>query len=374
MMFLENIKILDLSRILAGPLATQILGDMGADVLKIEPPQGDDTRTWGPPFQEGMSAYFQCCNRNKASLTLDLKKAEQRKTLYQLAEKADVVIANFTPGVKSRLGLDHKSLAQGRQDLITMDITGYGGNRSDEPGYDVMIQAESGLMGITGPENGEPYKVGVAVVDVLTGMMAANGILAALFHKQRTGKGSPLKISLYQTALFSLINVASNGLVSGEPAQRWGNQHPNIVPYQPFHLADRTWVIGTGNDTHYGALCNILKIDNPQMVNLTNEQRLQQRQTLLAMISDKLKSWSSESLVPLLKRKRIPNAPIMKPLEALQAVSRWDKEAIVAMEHTSIGTVRGIRNPIQSESMRQHYQPPPTLNEGGQQSLARWLK
>ena len=211
-MFLEDVRVLDLSRILAGPMATQVLGDLGADVLKIESPGGDDTRGWGPPFQADMAAYFQSCNRNKCSLILDLKSRAGRDRLAELVEVADVVIDNFPPAVRARLGLMPEHLKVFNQRLITLSITGYRGRRAETPGYDVMIQAESGLMGITGPPEGEPYKVGVALVDVLTGMLAANGILAGLFRRERTGQGANLAISLFQTALLSLINVATGFL------------------------------------------------------------------------------------------------------------------------------------------------------------------
>ncbi len=374
MMFLEGIRILDLSRVLAGPLATQILGDLGADVLKIESEKGDDTRYWGPPFQGDMAAYFQSCNRNKASLVLNLKDQADHARLMALAQKADVVIDNFPPAVRKRLGLTSQHFKEQRADLITMSVTGYRAVREEEAGYDIMIQAESGLMGITGPADGEPYKVGVALVDVLTGMMSANGILAALYRKAKTGKGAALSISLYQTALMSLVNVGANYLVSGKPTRRWGNAHPNIAPYQPFQLADGSIIIGAGNDGQFQRLCGILGIDNPEITQLDNAARVGERDTLIPLIKNKLKDRSCAETLAQLKQARVPAAPILMPHEALSAAQKWDPDALLALRHQTLGETRLINHPFLGEGLRQNHQPPPQLGERGEDMARSWLK
>ena len=373
MMFLEGVRILDLSRVLAGPFATQILADMGADVLKVESPSGDDTRHWGPPFQGDMAAYFQSCNRNKASLVLNLKDKAHYGRLLDLVEAADVVIDNFPPAVRRRLGLTARHFQKRKLDVVTMSITGYRASREDEPGYDIMIQAESGLMGITGPVQGEPFKVGVALVDVLTGMMAANGILAALYRKLKTGKGAELSISLYQTALLSLVNVGANYLVSGEPSKRWGNAHPNIAPYQPFSLSDRSVIIGTGNNAQFQRLCQVLEIGDPQITQLDNAARVKQREVLIPLIAEKLKTRSSQELLTALKAVKIPAAPILRPDEALLKVQSWDPHALIALEHETLGKVGLVNHPFQGEGFRTNHQPPPLAGERGQKMAEDWL-
>ena len=372
-MFLEGLCVLDLSRILAGPLCTQNLADMGARVLKIEPPVGDDTRDWGPPFQGDMAAYFQSCNRNKASLPLDLKDPGDRARLDRLIAAADVVVDNYPDRVRAKFGLKAEQLRQKRPDLITMSITGYGGDRADEPGYDIMIQAESGLMGITGPEDGAPFKVGVALVDVMTGMMAANGILAALVRRGRTGQGAALAITLYRTALYSLVNVASNYFVSGRPSTRWGNAHANIVPYQSFQMADRAVIIGAGNNAQFRRLCALLDIGDPAVTELDNRGRVAARKTLIPLLQKQLATRRSEQLLPRLKAAKIPAAPILRPDEALTRVRTWDPGALLVMEHAGLGQVQGIAPPLDGDGLRPEHGPPPLLGQGGEEMAASWL-
>jgi len=373
MMFLEGIRILDLSRVLAGPLATQNLADLGASVLKIEAPNGDDTRHWGPPFQNGTAAYFQSCNRSKASLVLDFRKHEDLAKLHALVDTADVVIDNFTPKTRTRWGLDAEKLRAAKPSLITMSITGYAGERIHEPGYDVMIQAESGFMAIGGPVDGEPSKVGVAVVDVLTGMMASNGILAALFRRERKGGGASLEISLFQTALYSLVNVATNFLVSGEPSKRWGNAHPNIVPYQPFKTADRELVIGAGNARQFRNLCDILGIEDPRITTMTNAQRLSQRDTLIAMFTKVLVTRTAEAWLKDFREAGIPSAPILRPDEALTQVRSWDPQALIAVGTQGDGQVQMVAPPLRGDGLRTRHGSPPPLAHGGETLAQSWL-
>lgn len=373
MLFLESVRVLDLSRVLAGPIATQTLADMGAEVLKIEPPQGDDTRQWGPPFLGEMAAYFMSCNRNKASLVLDLKQATDQLRLEELIKVADIVIDNYPPAVRRRLGLDPARLHRLNPAIVALNISGYHGNRSDEPGYDIMIQAESGLMGITGPEHGPGYKVGVAVVDVLTGLLAANGMLAALYRAARTGRGAELSISLFQTGLLSLVNVATNHLVSGRRSRRWGNAHANIVPYQHFQLADRAIIIGCGNDTQFRRLCALLEIEDEELLASDNAWRIENRESVVPRLEKLLATRLSDEVLAALRAERIPCAPILNPAEALAQVRHWDGEALLALRHEQLGELELVANPLRGEGMRQNHSCPPLLDEGGAQLADRWL-
>lgn len=373
MMLLDGLRVLDLSRVLAGPLAAQILGDLGADVLKVESPAGDDTRTWGPPFQGETAAYFQSCNRNKSSLVLDLKSSVDRGRLEALVVKADVVLDNFQPLKREHLGVTPEHLAALNPQLVWCGIVGYGGHRADDPGYDLMVQAEAGLMGITGPVDGEPYKVGTALVDVMTGMMAANGVLAACWRRERLGIGARLDLTLYRTALYSLVNVASSALVSGKPSPRCGNAHANIVPYQDFLATDGHLVIGVGNDRQYRKLCQVLGVDDPHLIDLHNAARVDRRHEIIAALQAVIATRSRDTLRQQLQQAGIPCAPILRPDEALRAVSQWDPDALLAVENARGETVRMVNNPLTYAGMRTDHRPPPALGEGGEETAKRWL-
>src|SRR5688572_4813853 len=262
---LTNVKCLDLSRILAGPLATMILGDLGADVIKVERPgSGDDTRGWGPPFDErGESAYYLSINRNKLSVALDLDESDDVKALIELVHGADIVVDNFRPGTLERRGIDPDVLLDRNPGLIWCTITGFG-EESDRAGYDLVVQAESGWMSITGDPDGEPTKIGVALADIVAGKDAAIAILAALARRgagEMPSEERRLHISLIASATAALINVAQNALVTGLESKRWGNQHPNLVPYQLFHAADRPMIIAVGNDPQWRACAMALGMD-----------------------------------------------------------------------------------------------------------------
>ena len=371
--YLDGLRVLDLSRVLAGPLATQILGDLGAEVLKVEPPWGDDTRQWGPPFQGEMAAYFQSANRGKASLVLDLARPEGRGRVHALAAVADVVVDNFRPGTRRRLGLDAATLRQDHPGLVCCSVVGYQGTRAEEPGYDLLVQAESGWMAVTGPADGEPYKTGVAVVDVLTGMMAANGIQAALLRRARTGEGAALEISLYRTALFSLVNVAANHFVTGESTRRWGNLHPNLVPYQPFAARDGALVVGVGNDRQFGRLLDVLGIDDGALRALDNPGRVGRRAAVEAALQARIGERRREELLRELRAADVPAACILRPDEALAAMARWDPEGLLALDHRQLGTIRGVALPVAGDGVAAAPQPPPRLGEGGDELARCWL-
>jgi len=294
---LADLTVLDLSRVLAGPYGTMVLGDFGAEIIKVEQPgRGDDTRQWGPPFTEhGQSAYFLSVNRNKRSITLNLKNEKGRGILRRLAAQADVLIENFKVGVMDGLGLGYETLRTINPGLIYCSITGYGqtGPYKDRPGYDTVIQAQGGLMSITGPgaeedggEDGQPFKVGVAIVDVSAGLFAVIGILTALHHRQRTGQGQQIDIALFDAQLGWLANVASNYLVSGQPPGRYGNAHGTIVPYQTFPTGDGHLMLAVGNDRQFRALCGALGVDgladDPRFA--TNPARVMNRDVLVPLL------------------------------------------------------------------------------------------
>src|SRR5579875_1680808 len=268
---LTGVRVLDLSRVLAGPYAAMTLGDLGADVIKIEQPgDGDETRAWGPPFAGGESAYYLSVNRNKRGITLNLKHPEGRAILLDLVRRADVLIENFKAGTLERLGLDDETLWQANPGLIHASLTGFGstGPYASYPGYDFVAQAMGGIMSITGEPDGPPMKVGVAIVDVTAALFTLNGILAALYERTQTGRGQRVECSLLQSALAWLVNVGQNYLVSGATPRRYGNAHPNIVPYQPFDAADKPIAVAAANQRQYEALCRLLDlpglIDDPR--------------------------------------------------------------------------------------------------------------
>ncbi len=301
---------------LAGPFCTMLLGDMGAEVIKVENPAGgDDTRQWGPPWTaDGLSAYFVSVNRNKRSLTLNLKTPEGQHIARQLAAQSHIMIENFLPGQMARFGLGYDDLRALNPALVYASITGFGqaGPYSSQPGYDYAVQAMSGLMAITGPAEGDPYKVGVAISDVLTGLFATSSILAALHHAEQTGAGQHLDIALLDSQLAALVNVASNYLVSGQPPQRYGNQHPNIVPYQTFHAADGDFVLAVGNDGQFAAVCALIEqpglMSDPRFA--TNPARVKHRAALVALLQAVFLRRTVREWVEALLARGVPAAPI----------------------------------------------------------------
>lgn len=288
---LDDLLVLDLSRVLAGPYATQLLGDLGARIIKVEQPGvGDETRAWGPPFTaSGQSAYFIAANRNKESITLNLKRPEARAVLRELARRADVLIENFKVGTLEAMGLGYNQLRAECPGLIYCSITGYGqdGPYARRPGYDTVIQAQGGLMSVTGPADGEPSKVGIAVTDITAGLYAATSILAALHHRARTGEGQQIDIALFDVQLSWLANVGSAYLVAGRPPKRYGNAHPTIVPYQPFPAADGNVMVAVGNDGQFARFCEVL--GRPEWATdpryATNPARVANREQLIPAIA-----------------------------------------------------------------------------------------
>ena len=285
---LGGLLVADLSRVLAGPFATMLLGDLGADVVKVEHPNGgDETRSWGPPFLGDQSTYYLAVNRNKRSVALDLKDERGRQAALALARRADVLVENFKTGTLERLGLGFERVREGNPGLVWCSISGFGrGQGADLPGYDFLVQATSGLMHTTGQPGGEPTKVGVALVDVLTGLYATSGILAALHERSRTGRGQLVEVSLLGSALASLVNQASSYLCTGRSPQAMGNRHPSITPYETLATADRPLVVAVGNDGQFARLCGALGLPDaaadPRFA--TNTARVANREALVALL------------------------------------------------------------------------------------------
>lgn len=345
---LKQVKVLDLTRVLAGPLATMILGDMGADVLKIERPDGgDETRGWGPPFDErGESAYYLSVNRNKLSAALDLDLEADRTLLQHLLGDADVVIENFRPGVLTRRGLDASSVRDRHPRLVWCTIAGFA-SEPNRPGYDFVVQAESGWMSITGEPGGAPMKTGVALADVLAGKDAAIAILGALASRARTGEGRHVTISLSASAEAALVNVAQNALVSGAASRRWGNAHANLVPYQVFEAADRSIVIAVGNDAQWAACARALRLDDLAADDTvrTNAGRLAHRERVVSAIAARVAERPAAEWIERLDRVGVPNGVVRSVLEVLETSGG---SALTGMPPAIPGSIR---------------RPPPMLGE-----------
>lgn len=337
---LEGTRILDFTRVLAGPLCTMMLGDLGAHVIKIERPEaGDETRGWGPPFDsEGRSAYFLSINRNKKSVAADLNDATDRELLAALIEGADVVVENFKPGTLERFGLGAKAMMARHPELIWCTITGFG-DESSRLGYDFVVQAESGWMAITGEPEGAPMKHGIALADVMAGKDATIGILAALLARGHDGRGQRISISLLHSATASLINVAQNALVSGKDARRWGNAHANLVPYQLFETADRPIVIAVGSDAQWKACATALGLrdlaEDPRLV--TNAGRLANRAELTGKLASRLRTAPAAEWLAALDRAGVPNGVVKSVLDALRAV---DASSVTGVAPSLPGSVR----------------------------------
>jgi crotonobetainyl-CoA:carnitine CoA-transferase CaiB-like acyl-CoA transferase len=354
---LEGVRVLDLSRVLAGPYCTMLLADLGADVIKVERPGvGDETRSWGPPFMDGEATYYLSVNRGKRSIALNLGDPRSRPAIERLAASCDVVVENFRAGVAERLGLGYEALRRLREDLIYCSITGFGSGREphNRPGYDFTIQAESGLMTITGEPEGPPTKVGVAVVDVLCGLHAASGILAALRSRDRTGAGRRLEVSLLDSALASLVNVAQAALSTGVEAKRYGNAHPSIVPYEPFQTTDGWIAVAAANDGLWRALCRAC--DRPDLATderfATNPDRVEHREELVPLLAEVFRTRAADDWLAALAQHGVPAGKVRGVGEAFEAAAGAGDPATMTVHHPVIGELRLSRSPIR-------YSPPP---------------
>ncbi|MFD0829510.1 CaiB/BaiF CoA transferase family protein [Neobacillus sp. M.A.Huq-85] len=348
---LDGIKVLDLTRVLAGPYCTMILADLGADVIKVEAPGGsDETRGWGPPFQNGVSAYYLCANRNKRSLTVDLKTEEGRDIIRELAEEADVLIHNFKSGSMEKWLLDYDSLKKINSKLVFCSITGFGesGPYRHLPGYDYIIQGMSGLMSITGTQDSGPLKIGVAMVDILTGLYSAISIEAALLEREKSGQGQKIDMSLMDAAVSSLANVASNYLISGNVPRRLGNDHPNIVPYSIFKAMDGEIIIAVGNNRQFTTLCEVMEI--PEIAKdekyRTNEARVENRIELTNILENQLQLKPSDIWMELFSKNNIPCGPIQTMDQVFNHPQVIERDMIVQVNHPEAGSVKLVGSPI----------------------------
>jgi crotonobetainyl-CoA:carnitine CoA-transferase CaiB-like acyl-CoA transferase len=347
---LGGLKVLDFSRVLAGPLATMVLGDLGAVVTKVESPAGDDTRQWGPPYDEaGDATYFQSVNRNKETVVLDLTDPTDLARARRLAGEADVLVENFRPGVTERFGLDYESLRETNPELIYCSITGFGsGKGAALPGYDLLVQALGGLMSITGSPDGEPQKVGVALVDVLAGLFSTVGILAALEYRRQSGKGQLVEVDLLSSLLAGLVNQASAYTVAGEVPERMGNAHPSITPYEPLRCADRELVVAVGNDRQFGALCDVL--GSPELARdprfASNADRIAHRAAMRAALEEKLAARSAKDWAESLTAARVPAGVVNDIGAAFELARSLGLEPVVSIAREDGTTIELARNPI----------------------------
>ena len=371
---LQGIRVLDLSRVLAGPYCTMVLGDLGADVIKVEPPEGDETRGWGPPFAGGESAYYLCVNRNKRGMVVDLKTDEGKKVLRELALQSDVFVENFRPDILKKFGLDYETLHELNPKLIYCSITGFGqtGSMKDKPGYDFMIQALGGLMSITGKPDGEPMKTGVAVVDLFAGQNAIIAFLAALQARTLTGRGQHLDISLFDSQLGWLANVASNYLISGKLPKRHGNAHPNIVPYQSFQASDGWFAIAVGNDKQFEALCTVIGRSewgsNSRFAK--NSGRVENRDELIPLLKSIFLTRSVSEWLALLDQAQIPCGPINNFEQVFSMPTLNEREMLVRMNHPTIGELPLVGSPLKMSDTPVEYRlPPPLMGEHTEEVL-----
>ena len=367
---LSDVLVIDLTRVLAGPYGTMILGDFGARIIKIEQPgRGDESRYWGPPFTaSGESAYFLCANRNKQSITLNLKTTGGRQVLRDLVLRADVLIENFKVGTMSRLGLGYESLRNLNPGLIYCAITGYGqtGPYRERPGYDTVIQAQGGLMSITGPPDAEPFKVGVAIVDITAGLYAVLSILVALLHRRRTGEGQFIDIALFDAQIGWLANVASSYLVSGHSPKRYGNAHATIVPYQTVPTADGWLMLAVGNDVQFASLCEVLHHPEWQtdLRFATNPARVTNRDILTSELQAIFPMQPTRLWVQVLLDAGIPCGPVNDIPAALSDPQTQARQMVQTIEHPMGGTIPQI-GPVPKLSVTPAAiaSPPPVLGE-----------
>jgi crotonobetainyl-CoA:carnitine CoA-transferase CaiB-like acyl-CoA transferase len=368
---LRGVTVLDLSRILAGPYATQLLADLGATVWKVEPLRGDDTRTWGPPFararsgEPGESGYFLSVNRGKRGLAINLKDPRGAELVRRLSARADVLVENFKVGDLQRYGLDPVQLREANPRLIACSITGFGqtGPRRLEPGYDAALQAVTGVMAMTGhPETG-PAKIGVAWIDVLTGLHAATAVLAALHRRDRTGEGASIDMALYDVALASLVNQAQAALLTGQAPALLGSAHPNIVPYQAFDAADAPFVIACGNDRQFRGLCAALGLpqlaDDPRFER--NEGRVTHRDELVPQLAARLRERPRAEWLRTLLAVGVPATPVNTVTEAIQDPQTAARGMVREVEHPQLGAVPMMASPFGSLAVAPT--PPPRVGE-----------
>jgi len=371
-----GLRVLDFSRVLAGPFCTQLLADLGAEVLKIERPEtGDDTRAWGPPFVGGESAYYLCANRGKGSLVLDLSTEAGLEQARQLAAQADVLIENFRVGWMTERGLGYEALRAANPGLVYCSITGYGQTGPDAglPGYDFLTQGRSGLMSITGEPDGPPLKVGVAVSDLITGLYAATGLLAALRQREHSGLGAYLDLALLDCQVAALANVGAAHLVSGAEGQRYGNAHPSIVPYEVFEAADGPFILAVGNDEQWRRCCRTLGraewATDPRFT--SNPMRVERREELLPLLRAILRERPRAEWLTAFRAASVPAGPVQSLGEVFQDPQVLARVMVQQVLHPTADSLRLVANPLlRGETPAA---PPPCHGEGGVELARRWL-
>jgi crotonobetainyl-CoA:carnitine CoA-transferase CaiB-like acyl-CoA transferase len=348
---LAGFTVVDFTRVLSGPYCTMLLADMGARVIKIEQPgRGDDTRAWGPPFVGSESAYFLSINRNKESLTLDLKKPGARPIVDRLLDRADVVVENFRPGTMERLGLDYRTVAARWPRIVYCAISGFGqtGPRREEAGYDAVIQGEGGLMSITGPADGDPYRLGVAIADIVTGMFAAQGITLALLARERTGSGQLVDVGMLDSTAALLTYQAAIAFATGRAPGRMGNRHPTIVPYETFNAADGDFVLAVGNDDQWRRFCAASGMPEIAFDErfATNAARVRNYDTLQPVLAQRLRQRTRADWIATLRRAGVPCGGVRDVVEVLADPQLDARGMIASVEHAAIGAVRVLGVPI----------------------------
>ena len=345
---LEGITVLDLTRVLSGPYCTMLLADMGARVIKIEQPgRGDDTRGWGPPFVSGESAYFMSINRNKESVTLDFKRPDGREILERLAARADVLVENFRPGTLDKIGFDYSTLSAKYPRLVYCSVSGFGqtGPRAKQPGYDAVIQAEGGLMSITGPADGPPYRLGVAIADIVSGMFAAYGVAMALLARERTGRGQAVDLAMLDAVAALLTYQAGNFFASGTAPGRLGNRHPSIVPYEVFSASDGDFVLAVGNDDLWKTFCGVAGIDLGERF-ATNRQRVSAYGELRPAVARALAAHPRAYWIERLTAAGVPCGSVRDLAEVFADAQLSARDMIVSAEHAVAGVVKLLGIPV----------------------------
>jgi formyl-CoA transferase len=376
---LTGLRVVDLTRVLSGPYCTMQLGDLGAEIIKVEQPgKGDDTRAFAPPFQGDQAAYFLSVNRNKKSITLDMKSAKGKEVLWRLIDKGDILVENFRPGAMDRLGFGYAAVAKRRPGMIYASISGFGdsGPQRDRPGYDVIVQGEAGVMDITGPRDGAPHKVGAAIGDLVSGLYAAQGILAALHTRNATGRGQHVGISMYEAVASLLTFNASIYFATGDSPRRRGNEHPTIVPYETFEAADGWINLGVANDDLWRRFCTAAERED-----LTNHpnyakasDRVRNREELVPLVKAIIKERTRDEWLRRLDKAGVPSGAIRSVGEVCDSAVLAARGMIAEMPHASAGTVKAIKSAVHlSETPLDGYTAPPTLGADTREVLTGLL-
>ena len=373
---LDGVTVLDLTRVLSGPYCTMMLADMGARVLKVEQPgRGDDTRAWGPPFQEGESAYFLSINRNKESVTLNLKHPDGRRVLDALIARADVLVENFRPGTLDRMGLGYREVSARRPDLVYCSISGFGqtGPRRSEPGYDAVLQGEGGLMSITGSDDGPGYRLGVAIADIASGMFAAYGVAVALLARHRTGRGQLVDVAMLDAVAALLTYQAGIYFATGTAPPRLGNRHPTITPYETLEAADGDLVVAAGNDQLWRTFCGVIGLDaladDPRF--RTNRDRVAARAELHALLVERLRTRPAAEWLAELKAAGVPCGAVRDLAEVYSDPQIIERAMVVASQHPVAGAIRQLGVPVKlGETPGAVRTPPPVLGQHTRDVLA----